>query len=116
MIPRAKTERRSKAPPENMSMKLKSVPLAWAKKADRARGVDSRRGDVHPDAVNGQEQKGRKTLRFSSGIFGMFWNPWNKLYITPLFLRPPQSYSSRKAEMMRPNRDRLVRGSLPLEL
>ena len=36
MIPRAKTERRSKAPPENMSIKLKRVPLAWEKKAANA--------------------------------------------------------------------------------
>jgi hypothetical protein len=36
MMPRANTDRRSKAPPENMSMKPKSVPLAWAKKAARA--------------------------------------------------------------------------------
>ena len=36
IMPRAKTESLSRAPPENISMRLKRVPFAWAKKEARA--------------------------------------------------------------------------------
>ena len=52
--------------------------LGLGEKSGQGRGIDPRRGDMNADAVDGQEQKGLMRIRFfSSGILGIFWNPWN---------------------------------------
>jgi hypothetical protein len=75
MIPRAKIEKFSKAPPENILNIPNKVPAFWEKNADRASPFIPGVGICTPILYTASMISVNKTRLRSSGIFAALCNP-----------------------------------------
>jgi hypothetical protein len=75
MIPKAKTDNCSSAPPENMLKDTENGPFHFREKRGKGNGIDSWCGHMHTDPVNEKQARYTEMRFFNSGILKIFPNP-----------------------------------------